>query len=224
MKLTSKSTDKQIVKWLSSVNKKITGYYGVDDTVGEQFAHQVEQQLTWRKYHKGEFGVYDEWELPLEEKRGKLQIDLKTKAGKQTAIAHVRRILAEAEDKDAESTVQDKIDAMPTISEKRKIVEKQMTEEGKAFSTDTPMGKYDPVFHDQGKRAYNADLKEAVTREIIERATREWEDDFSDVIDLLYEDEAANNDIIAKLDGGQWTPEIMEEANVRAHGMKRTRH
>lgn len=224
MKLTSESTDAQIVKWLSSVNKKITGYYGVDETVGEQFAHQVEQQLTWRKYHKGEFGVYDEWELPLVEKRGKLQIDLKTKEGKQNAVDHIRKILAEAEDKEATSTIQDKIDQMPTISEKRKIVEKQMTEEGKAFSTETPMGKYDPVFHDQGKRAYNKDLKEAVTREIIERATREWEDDFSDIIDLLYEDQEANNDIIAKLDGGQWTPEIMEEANVRAHGLKRTRH
>lgn len=224
MKLTSKSTDKQIVKWLSSVNKKITGYYGVDDTVGEQFAHQVEQQLTWRKYKKGEFGVYDEWELPLVEKRGKLQIDLKTKAGKMEAVAHIRRILAEAEDKEAASTVQDKINQMPTISEKRKIVEKQMTEEGKAFSTETPMGKYDPVFHYQGKRAYNADLKEAVTREIIERATREWEDDFSDVIDLLYEDEEANSDLIERLRGGQWDPGLMEESNVRAHGMKRTRH
>lgn len=224
MKLSSKSSDAQIAKWLSSINRKITGYYGVSDEVGEQFAHQVEQQLTWRKYTKGEFGVYDEWELPLEEKRGKLQIDLKTKAGKQKAIDHIKRILAEAEDKDAETTIQDKIDKMPTIREKRKIVEKQMTEEGKAFSTETPMGKYDPVFHDQGKRAYNADLKEAVTRELIARATREWDDDFSDVIDLLYEDEEANSDLIERLRGGQWDPELMEESNVRAHGMKRTRH
>lgn len=224
MKISAKSSDAQITRWLSSVNRKISGYYGVSDEVGEQFARQVEQQLTWRKYSKGEFGVYDEWELPLEEKRGKLQIDLKTKLGKQTAIAHIRRILAEAEDKNATSTIQDKLDKMPTISEKRKIVEKQMTEEGKAFSTETPMGKYDPVFHDQGKRAYNKDLKEAVTRELIERATREWDTDFSDVIDILYEDEESNSDLIERLRGGQWDPELMEESNLRAHGVKRTRH
>lgn len=228
-KITSSSSNAQITKWLSSVNRKISGYYAVDDEVGEQFAHQVKSQLTWRKYTVGgSFGEYTEWELPLEERNGKLQIDIKTKAGKIRAIDHIRKVLREEEEKEATSTIQDKIDSMASISEKKQTVKKQLeegkayTEEGKSFGT--MMSWYDEDGNKRTKREYNNAFNQAIINEMIERARRDWEDDFSDVIDLLYEDEETNADIIAKLDGGQWTAEIMEEANVRAIGIKPTRH
>ena len=228
-RLTSTSSDAQITKWLSTVNRKISGYYAIDDEVGERFAHQIETQLTWRKYTVGgEFGEYSEWELPLVERNGKLQIDIKTKVGKQIAIDHIKKVLREEEEKEAASTIQDKIDSMSSVAEKKQIVKKQLeegkayTEEGKSFGT--MMSWYDEEGNKRTKREYNSAFNQAIINEMIERARRDWEDDFSDVLDILYEDEETNADVIAKLKGGQWTAEIMEEANARTIGIKPTRH
>ena len=215
MKLTAQSTDAQIVKFLSSVNKKITGYYKTaGDEVGEEFAHRVEQTLSYRKYTKGEFGVYEEWELPLEEKKGKLQIDLKTKLGKQTAIAHMRRVLAEAEAKQAATTVQDKLEAMPTVQQKIKQVKEQLIAQ-KSFSDATLKAYKDS---DMKKREYNKASKQQALTEMQYRASMTYEDDFDEVLNMMYEDEEKFSDILDKLRNGQWTGDIMEETNVAVIG------
>lgn len=217
MKLTAQSTDAQIVKFLSSVNKKITDYYKTaGDEVGEEFAHRVEQTLSYRKYTKGEFGVYDEWELPLEEKRGKLQIDLKTKLGKQTAIAHMRRVLAEAEAKQAATTVQDKLEAMPTVQQKIDKVKEQLVAE-KSFA-----GAKLETFENSGmkKREYNQVSKQQALTEMQYRASMTYDISFDEVVDRMYEDEEQFSDILDKLRKGQRTAEVMEEATVAVIGFK----
>ena len=216
MKLTAQSNDAQIVKFLSSVNKKITGYYKTaGNEVGEEFAHRVEQTLSYRKYTKGEFGVYEEWELPLEEKKGKLQIDLKTKLGKQTAIAHMRRVLAEAEAKQAATTVQDKLEAMPTVQQKIEQVKEQLIAQ-KSFS-DATLKAYEDS--DMKKREYNKASRQQALTEMQYRASMDYSDtDFDEVLDMMYEDEEQFSDILGKLRKGQWTGDIMEEANVAVIG------
>lgn len=226
-KLTAISTDAEIVKFLSGVNKKISGYYKAardegftDDSVGEAFARRVEAALSYRKYEKGEFGKYDEWDLELVEKRGKLQIDLTTKEGKQKAIDHMRKILIEQQQMNAPKNISEKLDAMPTVAAKIKQVAKEMTE-SKSFTKtdeDEPMKLKSREETGMNSPEYNAYKRTLAITEMVNRAITTYETSFEDVINMLYEDEAANNDIISRLATERWDGELMEAANVRVIG------
>lgn len=218
--LKSTSSDAEIVKFLSKVNKKITGYYSIDESVGEQFASRVEASLSYRKYEKGgEFGKYEEWELPLVEKRGKLQIDLKTKEGKALAVAHMRRVLKEQEEKDAPKTIEERLGSMPTATKKIKQVAKEMAESKSMMEIDgEPVKLKSKAEAGVGTRDYNAYVKTMAINEMIVRANTTYDTSFEDVINMLYEDEEANNDIISRLATEKWDGELMEAANVRVIG------
>lgn len=229
-KITSKSTDAEILSALRKVNRKISGYYKAASdegftggSVGDAFASRVEAALTYRKYEKGgEFGKYDEWDLELVEKRGKMQIDIATKEGKQKAVDHIRKILAEQESMDAPKSIIEKLDAMPTVAAKIRQVAKEMSE-SKSFTKtddDSPMRLESRSELGMSSTEYKAHKRTLVITEMVNRATATYTTSFEDVINMLYEDAAENEDLISRLKTEQWDGELMEAANVRVIGFE----
>lgn len=229
---TSKSSDKEIINFLSNINKKLSGYYNVaGDDVGEQMSGRVQQVLTFKKWLKSGQGVEEET-LPLVD--GK--IALRKKADKLAAVYYVRKVLDRQEAKIAESkataiaageafddsmrskTITETLAAIPTVQEKIKKVEDDLMSIDRSVSQE-----YLAQGDSEKKRSFNRRAKEMAIREMQARATTVYEDDFSEVISKLYEEYGANVDIIEQLRSQRWTGEIMEEANIRAMGIHVTR-
>lgn len=229
---TSKSSDKEIVNFLSSINKKLSGYYNVaGEDVGEQMSGRVQQVLTFKKWLTGGKGVEEET-LPLVD--GK--IALRKKEDKAAAINYIRKVLERQEAKIAESkataiaagesftddmrskTITETLTAIPTVQEKIKKVEDDLMGINKSVT-------YEHLAQGENekKRSFNRRAKEMAIREMQARAVQVYEDDFSEVISKLYEEYGANVDIIEQLRSQRWTGEIMEEANIRAMGIHVTR-
>ena len=229
---TSKSSDKEIVNFLSSINKKLSGYYKVaGDDVGEQMSDRVQQVLTFKKWLKDGKGVEEET-LPLVD--GK--IALRKKEDKLAAIHYIRKVLERQEAKIEESravalskgetfdedlrskTITETLSAIPTVQEKIKKVEDDLKVDDRAVS-----GEKLVQGEKEKKRDFNKRAKEMAIRELQARAIAVYEDSFSEVISKLYEEYGANYDIIQQLDTQRWTGELMEEANLRAMGIHVTR-
>lgn len=229
---TSKSSDKEIVSFLSSINKKLSGYYNVaGEDVGEQMSGRVQQVLTFKKWLKNGQGVEEET-LPLID--GK--IALRKKEDKLAAIHYIRKVLERQEAKIAESraiaiaagesfddsmrskTITETLSAIPTVQEKIKKVEDDLMGINRSVTYEhLAQGETEK------KRSFNRRAKEMAIRELQARATAVYEDDFSEVISKLYEEYSSNADIIEQLRSQRWTGEIMEEANLRAMGIHVTR-
>lgn len=229
---TSKSSDKEIVNFLSSINKKLSGYYNVaGDDVGEQMSGRVQQILTFDRFNKGGQG-YTEEKLPLVD--GK--IALRKKEDKLAAVHYIRMVLERQENKTEEAktkmatigktftedmrakTITETLSAIPTVQEKIKKVEEDLAIDNRSFS-----GEKLVQGENEKKRSFNKRAKEMAIREMQARATTVYEDEFSDVISKLYEEYGSNLDIIEQLRSQRWTGEIMEEANIRAMGIHVTR-
>lgn len=229
---TSKSSDKEIVNFLSSINKKLSGYYNVaGDDVGEQMSGRVQQVLTFKKWLKNGQGVEEET-LPLTD--GK--IALRKKEDKLAAIHYIRKVLERQEAKIADSkataiaagesfddsmrskTITETLSAIPTVQEKIKKVEDDLMGINRSVTYEhLTQGETEK------KRSFNRRAKEMAIRELQARAVAVYEDDFSEVISKLYEEYGANVDIIDQLRSQRWTGELMEEANLRAMGIHVTR-
>lgn len=229
---TSKSSDKEIVSFLSSINKKLSGYYNVaGEDVGEQMSGRVQQILTFDRFNKGGQG-YTEEKLPLVD--GK--IALRKKEDKLAAVHYIRMVLERQENKTEQAktkmaaigktftedmrakTITETLSAIPTVQEKIKKVEEDLAIDNRSFS-----GEKLVQGEEEKKRDFNKRAKEMAVRELQARATTVYEDEFSDVISKLYEEYGSNLDIIEQLRSQRWTGEIMEEANIRAMGIHVTR-
>ena len=62
----------------------------------------------------------------------------------------------------------------------------------------------------------NALNKQYAIQELKARYTYDFKSDFHDVIDVLYEDEQSNADLIGRLQSEQWSGELMHAVDIRA--------
>lgn len=220
---TSKSSDKEITSFLSAINKKIRGYYGIDEEVGAAFSDKVQNILTFNRWQKGLAG-YDEEKVELKDGI----IPLRSKADKQNAVDWMRRQL-EYQEKATErqlaqdsnyqrgKTVSESLASLDTASEKKAKVLDQILK-GNAVE-DTTLKAFDP--NTDKKREWNALAKQAIINEMIARATESYDTTFSEDIDKLYEDQEANSDLIDRLRSEKWdSSDLMEEVHVRTSGME----
>lgn len=220
---TSKSSDAEITKFLSAVNKKIRGYYSIDEEVGAAFSNKVQNILTFNRWKTGHEG-YDEEKVELKDGI----IPLRSKADKQSAIDWMRRQLKYQEEAAERQTAQDSnykrgktvseaLAELDTVSEKKAKVLDQILE-GNAVE-DTTLKAFDP--ETDKKREWNALAKQAVINEMVARATESYDTTFSEDIDKLYEDEVANADLIDRLRNERWdASDLMEEVHVRSLGIE----
>ncbi len=58
--------------------------------------------------------------------------------------------------------------------------------------------------------------RRSALEEIMARYTYDFKSDFHDVIDVLYEDEVKNADLISRLQSEQWSGELMHAVDIRA--------
>lgn len=220
---TSKSSDAEITKFLSAVNKKIRGYYGLDEEVGAAFSNKVQNILTFNRWKTGHEG-YDEEKVELKDGI----IPLRSKADKQNAVDWMRRQLKYQEDAAAKQTAQDpnyqrgktvseSLASLDTISEKKaKVLDQILNGNG---VEDTTLKEFNP--ETDKKRSWNALAKQAVINEMIARATESYDTTFSEDIDKLYDDEVANSDLIDRLRNERWdSSDLMEEVHVRSLGIE----
>lgn len=220
---TSKSSDEEITKFLSAINRKIRGYYGIDEEVGAAFSNKIQNILTFNRWKTGHEG-YDEEKVELKDGI----IPLRSKADKQSAIDWMRRQLKYQEEAAAKQTEQDPnykrgktvseaLADLDTISEKKAKVLDQILN-GNSVE-DTTLKEFNP--ETDKKREWNALAKQAVINEMIARATESYDTAFSEDIDKLYEDQVANSDLIDRLKSEQWNAsDLMEEVHVRSLGIE----
>lgn len=224
---TSKSSDKEITNFLSAVNKKIRGYYGLDEEVGAAFSNKIQKILTFNRWKT----VTSTSDKPYDEEKVELKdgiIPLRSKADKQSAVDWMRKQLKYQEDAAAKQTAQDPnyqrgktvseaLASLDTISEKKaKVLDQILNGNG---VEDTTLKEFNP--ETDKKREWNAFAKQAVINEMIARATESYDTTFSEDIDKLYDDEVANSDLIDRLRTEQWdSSDLMEEVHVRSLGIE----
>lgn len=224
---TSKSTDEEITKFLSAINKKIRGYYSMDEDVGEAFSNKIQKILTFNRWKT----VTSTSDKPYDEEKVELKdgiIPLRSKEDKKNAADWLKRQLKYQEDAAAKQiaqdpkykrgkTVSEALADLDTISEKKKKVLDQILE-GNGVE-DTTLKEFNPKT--DKKREWNAFAKQAVINEMVARATESYDTTFSEDIDKLYEDQVANSDLIDRLKSEQWdASDLMEEVHVRALGIE----
>lgn len=145
------------------------------------------------------------------------------------SVEYIRKVLKRQEE--AEATQKEKhpdfkagkhinelLKDLPTFSKKVDQIQKQLeeTEKYKNLSGGTLQAVPEGAGH---RKAIWAN-RETATLELVARATYNFKEiDIDEVLNKLYEDKSANQDIIDDLNAGKWTGEVLERANLRYLGL-----
>lgn len=223
--ITSKSSDKDIKKFIQRINNKINSYYNASnlradtEVVAENFVTRVQNLLTFEttKFTN---------KLELVEKDGKYYIP-KTKESVdwfKDTLGRQERAREEQTNKDETykpgRTLAQQLDELRTFNETIKKTQEDLNDPDKASYSNAVLLEPNKNATKEEKATIKEINRREAVKEIIARAEHVYTESISDTIDKLYEDQVKNADLIEKLGASEkWTGELLEEVNLRAEGI-----